>query len=53
MHFFKFSFREKRVLGFGLLDKWNVNNSIEKVKVYFSTVFYEDYIPRYKRKTVP
>ena len=37
---FKFSYREKRVLNFALLHKWNVNNSIEKVKVYFSILFY-------------
>ena len=40
-HFFQFSFREKRVLSFPLLDKWNVHNSIEMVKVYFSIVFYD------------
>ena len=27
--FFKRSFREKQVLSFALVDKWNVNNSIE------------------------
>ena len=37
-HFFKFSFREKRLLIFALLNKQNVNNTIEKVKVYFSSV---------------
>ena len=42
---------DKRVLGFTLLDKWGVNNSIGKVNVYFSIVFYdEDYILQYKRK---
>ena len=37
--FLKFSYQGKRVLSFELLHKWNVNNSIEKVKVYFSIVF--------------
>ena len=54
LHFFRFSFREKRVLQFlvfALLDKWNVNNALEKVKVYLSIVFYnEDSIVQYKRK---
>ena len=27
---------------FALLDKWNVNNSIEKVKFYISIVFYDE-----------
>ena len=39
---FKFSFQEKQVLNFLLLDKWDVNNSIEKVKLYFSIVFYDE-----------
>ena len=30
------------ITSFALLDQWNENNSIEKVKVYFSLVFYED-----------
>ena len=54
LYFFRFSFREKRVLQFlvfALLDKWNVNNALEKVKVYLSIVFYnEDSIVQYKRK---
>ena len=54
LHFFRFSFWEKRVLQFlvfALLDKWNVNNALEKVKVYLSIVFYnEDSIVQYKRK---
>ena len=54
LHFFRFSFQEKRVLQFlvfALLDKWNVNNALEKVKVYLSIVFYnEDSIVQYKRK---
>ena len=41
-HFLKFSFREKRDLNFVLIDKWNVNNSIEKVEVYFYIMFYEE-----------
>ena len=45
VNFFKFSFRKKQVLSFPPLDKWNVHNSIEKVKVYD-----EDEIPQYKRK---
>ena len=48
VHFFKFSIQEKQDT---LLDKWNVNKSIEKVKVYFSIVFYdEDYVVQNKRK---
>ena len=31
VHFFKYPFREKRVLSFALLDKWNVNNSTESL----------------------
>ena len=31
----------KTSLSFALLDKWNVKYSIEKVKVYFSIVFYD------------
>ena len=42
VHFFKYSLREKQVLSFALLDKWNVNNSVEKMKIYFSIVFYDD-----------
>ena len=42
------SFREKWVLRFALLDEWNVNNSIEKVKVYFSIVFYDKDIKVHK-----
>ena len=42
VHFFKFSFQEKQVLNFLLLDKWDVNNSVEKVKLYFSIVFYDE-----------
>ena len=34
VHLFKFSFPEKRVFSFPLLDKWNVNKSGEKVKFY-------------------
>ena len=41
VYFFKFSFWENQVLNFALIDEWNVNNSIEKVKVYFSIVFYD------------
>ena len=40
--FFQKNFREKRVLRFALLDKWHVNNSIEKVKFYFFIVFYDE-----------
>ena len=36
--FIKFAFQEKRVLSFAQLDKWNMNNSIEIVKVFFSIV---------------
>ena len=30
------------ITSFALLDQWNENNSIEKVKVYFSLVFYDE-----------
>ena len=42
VHFVAFFFREKRVLSFALLDKWNVNKSIEKMTAYFSIVFYDE-----------
>ena len=42
VHFFKLPFRGKPVLSFALLYKCNVNNSTEKVKVYSSTVFYDE-----------
>ena len=42
VYFFKFSFREKSVLSFALLDEWNVNNSIEKVKGDFWIVFHAE-----------
>ena len=41
---FLFLLLEKRVLGFVLLDKWNLNTSIEKVKVYFSILFFPFWI---------
>ena len=40
--FLQISFRGKRDLRFALLDEWNVNNSIERVKIYFSVMFCED-----------
>ena len=42
VHFFKKTFREKQISSFTLPDKWNVNNYIEKVEVYFSVVFYDE-----------
>ena len=41
VHFFKFSFQEKQVLSVAL-GKWKVSNSVEKVKVYSSIVFYDE-----------
>ena len=30
------------ITSFALLDQWNENHSIEKVRVYFSLVFYDE-----------
>ena len=37
--FLQISFRGKRDLSFALLDEWNVNNSIKRVKIYFPLCF--------------
>ena len=58
VHFLQIFFlKKKRVPSFALLDEWNVNNSIEKLKIYFSIVFYQFHgfmmrinVFQYKRK---
>ena len=43
--FLQFFWWEKRFLSFAPRDKWNISNSIEQVKVYFSIAFYnEDWV---------
>ena len=39
--FLQIFFLRKPSFKFCIIDEWNVNNSIEKVKVYFSIVFYD------------
>ena len=34
-------------------NKWNLNNSIEKMKIYFSITFYDDRILQYKKTVSP
>ena len=52
VHFFKLSFREKQVLSFALVDKWNENNSIENFTFLLCFMIRIKFFNTKERKTV-